>query len=128
MASKSLEQLVNDIASLNLMELADLTKALEEKLGVSAQMPMMSAGAAAAGEAAPVAEQKTEFKVVLKDAGSEKIKVIKALRTVNKTLGLTEAKALVESAPATIAESAPKEEAEKYKKELEAAGAVVELS
>lgn len=122
--SKNFEQIIDTVKNMSVIELSDLVKALEETFGVSAAA--MAAPAAAAGEVAEAAVAKTEFKVVLKEMGADKIKVIKALRQVT-TLGLAEAKTLVESAPATITESAPKEEAQKIKETLEAAGAKVEL-
>jgi large subunit ribosomal protein L7/L12 len=128
MATKSYEQLIDQIGSLSVLELAELVKGLEEKFGVSAAMPMAAAPAAATAAAeAPKAEEKLEYKVTLKDGGPEKIKTIKALRTVT-TLGLTEAKKAVEEAPSVIAESASKADAAKMKEALEAAGAKVELS
>ena len=117
--------LIESIDKLTVLELADLVKQLEEKYGVSAAAPaMMMAGPAAAG-AAPAAE-KTEFDVVLADAGPEKIKVIKAVREIT-SLGLTEAKAFVESAPKAVKEGIAKDEAESIKKKLEEAGAKVEI-
>lgn len=123
-----LEQIAEDLSSLTVLEAADLAKLLEEKWGVSAAAPvaMAAAPAAGGGDAAP-AEDKTEFDVVLTDAGAEKIKVIKAVREVVPSLGLKEAKDLVESAPKPLKEGASKEEAEEIKKKLEAAGAKVEL-
>ncbi len=125
-----LEKLVEDISSLTLLEAADLTKMLEEKLGVSAaaQMPMgmmMPAGAGVAA-AAEEEEEKTEFDVVLKDIGPKKINVIKEVRTLT-SLGLREAKELVDGAPNTVMEGVGKEAAEEAKAKLEAVGAVVEL-
>jgi large subunit ribosomal protein L7/L12 len=118
-------ELIESIDKLTVLELADLVKQLEEKYGVSAAAPaMMMAGPAAAG-AAPAAE-KTEFDVVLADAGAEKIKVIKAVREITN-LGLTEAKAFVESAPKAVKEGVAKDEAESIKKKLEEAGAKVEI-
>ena len=127
MASKQ-EQFIEDIGKMSVLELSQLVKALEEKFGVSAAASMAVAGPAAAAEAgaAPAAE-KTEFKVELSDGGSEKIKVIKALRSVT-TLGLTEAKKAVEETPSVIAEAASKADAQKIKEALEAAGAKVKLS
>lgn len=126
MTTKSFEQIIDQIGSLSVLELAELVKGLEEKFGVSAAMPMAAAPAAAA-VAAPKAEEKSEYKVTLKDGGPEKIKTIKALRQVT-TLGLTEAKKAVEETPSVIAESASKDDAKKMKETLEAAGAKVELS
>lgn len=132
--SNNVQTLVNSISTLTVLELAELTKALEEKFGVSAAMPMAGAVAAAptaasAGEEAK-AEEQTEFKVELIDAGAEKIKTIKALRKVKlgKDLGLTEAKTMVDSAPVVIAEGVSKADAKTIKDELEAAGAKVKLS
>jgi large subunit ribosomal protein L7/L12 len=114
---------------LTVPELVDLKKQIEEKYGVTAAAPIMMAGAmagAAAGAAAPVAEEKTEFTVMLKEAGAQKINVIKVVRAATG-LGLKEAKDLVDGAPKAVKESIPKDEAEKLKKELEEAGAKVEL-
>ncbi len=113
---------------MTVLELAELVKALETKFGVSAAMPIAAAGAAAAPEAgAKKEEEKSEYKVELTEGGADKIKVIKALRSVT-TLGLTEAKAAVEGAPSVIAEAASKDDAKKMKEALEAAGAKVKLS
>jgi len=122
----ALPELIEQIDKLTVLELADLVKQLEEKYGVSAAAPvaMMPAGAAAAG-AAPAAEQ-TEFDAVLTEVGAEKIKVIKAVREVT-SLGLTEAKTFVESAPKPIKQGVPKDEAEAIKKKLEEVGAKVEI-
>jgi large subunit ribosomal protein L7/L12 len=128
MAAKSYEKFIDEISSMTVLELADLVKALESKFGVSAAMPMASAAPAAAAEAAPVAAEKSEYKVTLKDAGAEKIKVIKALREVIPNLALSDAKKLTEETPAVIAESASKADAEKMKKKLEEVGAKVELA
>lgn len=120
-----LEELVKSIEGLTALELCDLVKALENKFGITAAAPMMMAPAA--GGAAPAAaEEKTSFKVVLKEAGANKINVIKEVRAITN-LGLKEAKDLVEGAPKTVKEDASKEEAEDLKKKLEAAGAKVEL-
>jgi large subunit ribosomal protein L7/L12 len=124
---QNIENLINSISSLSVLELAELTKALETKFGVTAAMPMASGAAAPAAEAAP-AEEKTEFKVELLDAGAEKIKTIKALRKVKKDLGLTEAKTMVDSAPVLVAEGVSKADAKMMQDELEAAGAKVKLS
>ncbi|TCS97408.1 LSU ribosomal protein L12P [Tepidimonas ignava] len=110
--------------TMTVMELNDLVKAIEEKFGVSAAA--MAAPAAAAGAAAPAAEEKTEFDVILKDAGSNKVAVIKAVREITG-LGLKEAKDLVDGAPKTVKEGMPKADAEAAKKKLEEAGAKVEL-
>lgn len=124
--SKNFDQLIESIETMTVMELSGLVKSLEEKFGVSAASMAAPAAAPAADDAAP-AEEKTEFKVTLKEVGSQKIKVIKALRSLT-TLGLLEAKKTVESAPVAVAEDVAKEEADKMKKALEEAGAVVELS
>ena len=119
-----LQKIVDELSTLTVLEAADLAKMLEEKWGVSAAAPvaMMAAGAAAA---APV-EEKTEFTVVLTGAGAQKINVIKEVRVIT-SLGLKEAKDLVEGAPKPVKEGVTKDEAEKIKKQLEAAGATVEL-
>lgn len=128
MASKSYEKLIEEIGSMSVLDLADLVKALETKFGVSAAMPAAAAAApAAAGEVA-AKEEKSEYKVTLKEGGSDKIKVIKALRSVVSGLSLTDAKKAVEEAPSVIAESASKEDANKMKQALEEAGAKVELA
>lgn len=127
MATEKVGELIKSIEGMTVLELADMVKALEEKFGVQANMPMMAApaaGAAAAG--APAAEEKSAFTVVLTGAGPNKIAVIKEVRTIT-SLGLKEAKDLVDGAPKPIKESVPKEEAEEMKKKLEAAGATVEL-
>lgn len=121
-----LNALVEQIEKLSVLEVAELVKALEEKFGVSAAAPMMAAPAGAASAAAP-AEEKDAFDVVLTGAGANKIGVIKAVRELNQTLGLKEAKDLVEAAPKTVIEGAKKEDAEAAKKKLEDAGATVEL-
>ncbi len=115
-----LAQLEEQIVSLSLLEAAALVKKLEERLGVSAAAaaPVVVAGAAGAGAAAPAAEEKTEFQVILKDAGANKINTIKAVREVT-SLGLKEAKDLVDGAPKPLKESATKEEAEAIKKKFE---------
>ena len=119
--------IVDSISSLTLGEAAELKKALEEKFGVSAAAPVMMGGMMpAAGGAAPAAEEKTEFDVVLADAGAQKINVIKAVREATG-LGLKEAKDLVDGAPKTVKEGASKADAEALKKKLEEAGAKVEL-
>jgi large subunit ribosomal protein L7/L12 len=118
--------IVDQLSNLTVLQIADLVKALEEKWGVSAAAPV--AVAAAGGAAAPAAaEEKTAFDVILKEAGSNKIGVIKEVRAAVPGLGLAEAKALVESAPKAIKEGATKEEAEEIKKKIEAAGAKVEI-
>lgn len=117
-------ELIESIDKLTVLELADLVKQLEEKYGVSAAAPV--AVAAVGGAAAAPAAEKTEFDVVLTEAGAEKIKVIKAVREVT-SLGLTEAKSFVESAPKAVKEGVTKEEAEAVKAKLEEAGAKVEI-
>ena len=121
------EELISAIESLTVLELAELVKALEEKFGVSAAAPVAVAAAPVAGAAAAAEEEKTEFDVILKDAGAEKIKVIKVVREVVAGLGLKEAKDLVEAAPKPIKEGVSKDEAEKIKEKLAEAGAVVEI-
>jgi large subunit ribosomal protein L7/L12 len=131
MATKSYEKLIEEIGSMSVLDLSKFVKALETEFGVSAAMPMAAAAPAAASagaETAAKAEEKSEYKVTLKESGSDKIKVIKALRSVVTGLSLTDAKAKVEEAPSVIAESAPKADAEKMKKALEEAGAKVELA
>ncbi|MCH5188758.1 MAG: 50S ribosomal protein L7/L12 [Oscillospiraceae bacterium] len=110
---------------MKLLEVADLVKAMEEEFGVSAAAPVAVVGAAGAGAGA-AAEEQTEFNVVLADAGAEKIKVIKVVRELTG-LGLKEAKAAVDGAPTTLKEGVSKEDAEKYKAQLEEVGAKVEL-
>ena len=117
------QDLINKIGELKVAELAELVKAMEEKFGVSAAMPASAAGA---GAAAAEAEEKTAWKVMLKEGGGQKIQVIKVLREVTG-LGLKEAKDLVDSAPKAVKDGLKKEEAEELKKKLEGAGAVVEL-
>jgi large subunit ribosomal protein L7/L12 len=119
-------EIVEKIEKLTLLEAAELKKALEEKFGVTAAAPMMFAGAAPSAAAAPAAEEKTEFTVELKNAGAQKINVIKVVRAATG-LGLKEAKDLVDGAPKTVKEGLNKEEAEKLKKEIEEAGGAVEL-
>jgi len=123
-----LDKIVEDLSSLTVLEAADLAKLLEEKWGVSAAAPVaVAAGPAAGGAAAPAAEAQTEFTVVLKDAGDKKINVIKVVREVVPSLGLKEAKDLVEAAPKPVKEGVSKEEAETIKKKLEETGAKVEI-
>jgi large subunit ribosomal protein L7/L12 len=122
--SLSNEQIVDAIAAKSLMEVMELVKAIEDKFGVSAAAPVMAAAGPAAA-AAPVEEQ-TEFTVVLKAAGEKKVEVIKAVRAITG-LGLKEAKDLVEGAPQNVKEAVSKDDAAKFKKELEAAGAAVEV-
>ena len=120
-----LEKLVDDLSALTVLEAADLSKLLEEKWGVSAAAPVAVAAAAGGAAAAPVEEQ-TEFTVVLAKAGDKKIEVIKEVRAITG-LGLKEAKDLVEGAPKTLKDAVSKADAEKFKKQLEAVGAAVEL-
>ena len=124
MASEKITALIEEVKGLTVLELSELVHALEDEFGVSAAA--MAAPAAGAGAAAPAAEEKTEFDVVLAEIGSEKIKVIKAVREITG-LGLAEAKAMVEGAPKTLKEAVSKDEAEELKKKLEEAGAKVEL-
>ncbi len=126
MASAKLEELIKSIETMSVLELSDLVKALEEKFGVSANMPVMVAPSAGAAASAPAAEEKSTFNVVLASCGANKIAVIKEVRTITN-LGLKEAKDLVDAAPKSIKEGATKEEAAEIKKKLEAAGATVEL-
>lgn len=123
------EKILETIKGMSVIELVNLVKKIEEEFGVSAAAPVAVA-AAAPGAAAEggAAEEKSEFKVTLKDVGAEKIKVIKALRAAISGLSLKDAKEMAESAPAVVAESAPKDDAKKIKETLEAAGAKVELS
>ena len=127
MASKTTEQIINEISNLTVIELAELVKGIEAKFNISAAMPVAAAPAAAPQEAAAKAEEKSEYKVELVESGSDKIKTIKALRQVT-TLNLTDAKKAVEEAPTVIAETAPKADALKIKEALEAIGAKVKLS
>ncbi|MDO8535611.1 MAG: 50S ribosomal protein L7/L12 [Candidatus Omnitrophota bacterium] len=123
-----MKDVMDTVGSMTVLELADLVKALEEKFGVSAAAPVAvaAAGAGAGAAGAAAVEEKTTFNVVLVNAGANKINVIKELRTLT-SLGLKEAKDLVDGAPKTVKESATKEEADKIKKQLEAAGGKVEL-
>ena len=120
------EEIISAIESMSVLDLADLVKALEEKFGVSAAAPVMAVAAAGAAPAAAAAEEKTEFDVVLKDAGSQKLQVIKAVREITG-LGLADAKAAVENAPTTLKEEASKEDAQALKEKVEAVGGKVEL-
>ena len=124
MASEKITNIVEEIKALTILELADLVKAVEEEFGVSAAAPV--GVVAAAGAAAPAAEEKTEFDVVLKEFGAKKLDVIKAVREITG-LGLKDAKDLVEGAPKEVKTGVSKEEAESIKKALEEAGAVVEV-
>jgi large subunit ribosomal protein L7/L12 len=121
----SKEEILDAIAGMSLMDITDLVKMMEDKFGVSAAAPVaMAAGPAAA--AAPAAEEQTEFNVILAEIGANKVNVIKAVRAITG-LGLKEAKDLVESAPAPIKEAVSKDDAAKFKKELEEAGAKVDV-
>lgn len=122
----NLEQLVDDLSSLTVLEAAELSKMLEEKWGVSAAAPVAAAAAAAPAAAAEAAEEQTEFDVILAAAGEKKINVIKEVRAITG-LGLKEAKDLVEAAPKAVKEGVNKDEAAKIKKQLEEAGATVEV-
>ena len=128
MADTKLDEMIKSIEGMSVLELSDLVKALEEKFGVQANMPMMAMPAAggAAPAAGAAAEEKTTFTVVLTSAGANKISVIKEVRTMT-SLGLKEAKDLVDAAPKPVKEGVTKEEAAEMKKKLEAAGATVEL-
>ena len=121
-----LNKIVDDLSSLTVLEAAELSKLLEEKWGVSAAAPVAVAAAAGAGGGESAGEEKTDFDVVLAEAGSNKIAVIKEVRTIT-ALGLKEAKDLVEGAPKPLKQGVAKAEAEEMKKALEAAGAKVEL-
>jgi len=121
------QALVDQLSGLTVLEVADLVKQLEEKWGVSAAAPVAVAAPAAGGAAAAPVEEKTSFDVILKEAGSNKIGVIKEVRAAVAGLGLAEAKALVEGAPKALKEGVTKEEAEEIKKKVEAAGAKVEI-
>ena len=125
MASEKITNIVEEIKTLTIIELADLVKAVEEEFGVSAAAPV-GVVAAAGAAAAPAAEEKTEFDVVLKSFGAKKLDVIKAVREITG-LGLKEAKEMVEGAPKTVKEGVSKDEAETVKKALEEAGAEVEV-
>ena len=117
--------IISAIESMTILELAELVKEMEEKFGVSAAAPVAAAGAAVA--AAAPEEEKTEFDVILKDVGSEKIKVIKVVREVCSGLGLKEAKEMCEGTPKTLKESVSKEAAEEIKKKFEEVGATIEI-
>ncbi|GIL41907.1 50S ribosomal protein L7/L12 [Roseiterribacter gracilis] len=121
-----LAKIVDDLSALTVLEAAELAKLLEEKWGVSAAAPVAVAAAGGAAAGAPAAEEKTEFNVILADAGATKINVIKEVRAITG-LGLKEAKDLVEGAPKAVKEGVSKDEAEKIKKQLEEAGAKVDI-
>jgi len=120
------DDILNAIAEMSVMDVVELISAMEEKFGVSAAAAVAAAPAAAAGDAGAAEEEQTEFDVVLTSSGEKKINVIKVVRAVT-SLGLKEAKALVDAAPSPVKEGASKEEAEDFKKQLEEAGASVEL-
>jgi large subunit ribosomal protein L7/L12 len=122
----SKEEILDAIANMTLVDITELVKMMEDKFGVSAAAPVAVAAAPGAAAAAPAAEEKTEFTVVLKAAGEKKVEVIKAVRAITG-LGLKEAKDLVEGAPQTVKDAVSKDDAAKFKKELEAAGATVEV-
>ena len=121
------QKLVDGVKELSLMEVSELVSALEDEFGVSAAAPVMMGAMPAAGADAAAAEEKDEFDVILKDAGSNKIAAIKAVRALKPELGLGDAKTFVESAPKPVLEGAKKEDAEAAQKALEEAGCVVEL-
>ena len=125
MASEKITNILEEIKALTIVELADLVKAVEEEFGVSAAAPV-GVVAVAGGAAAPAAEEKTEFDVILKSFGAKKLDVIKAVREITG-LGLKEAKEMVDGAPSTVKEGVSKEEADKIAEELKAAGAEVEI-
>ena len=126
MASEKIEKIIAEVEQMTVLELSDLVKALEERFGVSASAPMAMMAAMPAATEAVEEEEKTEFDVILKEVGPKKIQVIKAVRQVT-SLGLKEAKDLVDSAPNPVVEAIPKETAEEIRAVLEAEGAVVEL-
>jgi large subunit ribosomal protein L7/L12 len=127
MASEKVQKLIEDVKALTVLELSELVKALEEEFGVSAAAPMAVAAAPAAGAApAAVEEEKTEFDVILASVGQEKIKVIKVVREIT-SLGLKEAKDLVDNAPKPVKEGVSKDEAQAIKAKLEEVGATVEV-
>ena len=120
-------EIIAAIEGMTILELADLVKEMEEKFGVSAAAPVVVGGAVAGGEAAPAEEEKTEFDVVLKEAGAKKLNVIKVVREVKPGLGLKEAKDMVDNCPSTLAEGISKDAAEEMKKKFEEAGATIEI-
>jgi large subunit ribosomal protein L7/L12 len=124
---KEFEKLIDQLDKMSALEISKFVKLLEEHWGVSAAAPAVAAAAPAGGEAAPEAEEKSEYDVVLKDAGAQKVAVIKAVKDLTG-LGLGEAKAIVDSAPKAVKEKVAKDEAEAAKKTLEEAGATVEMS
>ncbi|MBR4407605.1 MAG: 50S ribosomal protein L7/L12 [Clostridia bacterium] len=121
-----INKIIEDIKTLTIVEVSELVKKLEEEFGVSAAAPVAVAAAPAAGAAAPAAEEKTEFNVVLKEAGANKIAVIKVVRELT-ALGLSEAKAMVDNAPSTIKENVSAEDAKAMEAKFKEAGATVEL-
>ncbi len=125
--SAAQKKIVDELNKLSALELSQIVKHLEDEWGVSAAAPAAVVAAPAGGDAAPAAEEKNEFNINLKDAGAQKVAVIKAVKDITG-LGLGEAKALVDNAPSTIKEKASKDEAEAAKKQLEEAGATVELA
>lgn len=124
--SQEMEQFISYVEKLSVLELSKLVKALEDRLGVSAAAPVAVAAAPAAAAAAPAEEEKTEFDVILKEAGAQKVNIIKEVRAITG-LGLKDAKDLVEAAPKAVKEGVSKDEAKKIKEQLEAAGAKVEV-
>ena len=126
MANAAIEEIVDKISELSAMDLADLSQALQDKFGVTAAAPVAAGPAAAAGAGEAAAEEKTEFDVSLESAGAKKIQVIKVVRELT-SLGLKEAKELVDGAPANVKEGVSKEEAETVKAKLEEVGATVEI-
>jgi large subunit ribosomal protein L7/L12 len=126
MANVSKEEVIEFISSMSVLELSELVKELEDKFGVSAAMPVAVAAAPGAGAAEAAAEEKTEFDVILSEIGDKKIQVIKVIRAITG-LGLKEAKALVDEAPKPVKEGVTKEEADDVQKQLEEAGATVEI-
>lgn len=126
MASEKINAIIEEIKSLTILELADLVKAVEEEFGVSAAVPVGGAAVATAGAAAPAAEEKTEFDVVMTNFGASKLNVIKVVREITG-LGLKEAKEMVEGVPATVKSGVSKDEADKVAAQLKEAGAEVEI-
>jgi large subunit ribosomal protein L7/L12 len=127
MADLTNETIIDAIAEMNVMQLTELVKAIEDKFGVSAAAPVMMGGMMPSAAPAEAAEEQTEFDVVLLDSGAQKIQVIKAVRGLRSDLGLKEAKELVDTLPKAVKEAVSKDEAEEAKKALEAAGAKVEV-
>ncbi len=127
MASEKVQGIIDTVGGLTVLELNDLVKALQEQWGVTAAVAGPAAGPAGPVEAAAPVEEQTEFSVILKEAGAQKIQVIKAVREVVPSLGLKEAKDVVDGAPKAVVENVTKEDAQKAKEKLEAAGATVEI-